>query len=125
VLDAAPDGFIHSVLNREIEAPQNARIGLDAGLFHLVDRPDPGVVFFFAAFLVFLKADDMVAYFMEENGQADRRSRVRGFHPVHRFSIGVVDLPGAAAHGLSPALDAKIVAPLHVADDLLKAGAIG
>ena len=117
LFDAAADGFVYGVVHGEVEAAADAGVGFDAQLFHLADGPEPDVVFLFAAFLVFLEADRVVADLVEEDGEADGGLGVGGFDPVHGAAVGVVDAPGAAAHAGAPLANAEVVGLSHLADD--------
>src|SRR5207302_7227798 len=85
------------------------------------DGPDPGVVFFFAAALVAVEADGVVADLVEEDGETDGRAREGRFDPVDAAAVLEPDAPGAAAHLTAPAFDAHVVAGLHHVDDGVEA----
>ena len=95
----------------------HALVGLDAELAHLGEGPEPDVIFFFAADAIAVKADGVVAYFVQEDGEADGGAGIGGFDPVGAAAVGVGDGPGAAGHVLAPAADADVVFPLHLTDD--------
>src|SRR5690242_5355711 len=113
LLDASSHGFADRILHREVEAALHALVGFDAELFHLLNRPDPHMVFFLTSALVGVEADDVVADFVEEDGEADRGFGLRGFNPVDRSAVVEKDAPGAAAHTASPAAHADVVALLE------------
>src|SRR5437870_3578880 len=54
-LGAAAEGFADGVLHGFVEAGLDAFIGLDAELAHLIQGPEPDVIFFFAADAVAVK----------------------------------------------------------------------
>ena len=116
-LHPAPGRFLHGIAHRQLKPPMHARIGLDTQLSHRLDRPDPDVIFLFAAALVSFKAHRVMADFMEKDSEADAGLGVRTFDPIRLSAVGMPDAPGAAAHGPPPALDSHLMTAGHLFDD--------
>ena len=115
---ASAEGFADGVLHGFVEARLDALIGLDAEFAHLLQGPDPDVIFLFAADAIAVEADGVVAYFVEEDGEADGGAGIRGFDPIDGAAVGIGDGPGAAGHMPAPAAHTDAVFALHSADDL-------
>lgn len=98
---------------------QNLGIGTDTGLAHGGNGPAPGVIFFFTAQVIAVKADDVVANLVQEDAEAEGGLRERGFDPVDGGAIAVFDTPGAAGEVGPPAVDADAVFSFGGRDDLL------
>ena len=92
-----------------------AKIGLFQGMFpQNVLTFNPSDV---RAIQSALKADGVVADFVQEDAQADGGFWIGRFDPVDDAAVVVVDAPGAAAHRLAPLADAQVVPRLHGFDD--------
>ena len=112
------DGVLHG----EFEAAGDFFVGLDAELAHLVDGPDPDVIFFLATFFVAAEANGVMANLVEKDREADGGLGEGGFDPVDASAIAMADAPGAAAHLFAPAFDADGIAAFHRFDDGVELG---
>jgi hypothetical protein len=119
---AAAEGFADGVLHGAVEAGVDAGVGFDAVFAHLVEGPEPDVIFLFAADAIAVEADGVVANFVEEDGEADGGAGIGRLDPVDGSAVGIGDAPGAAGHAFAPASDADGVTLFHFTDDLEKVG---
>lgn len=118
--DASPQGFGDGIAHGQLEAAFHLFIGLDAQRAHGLNGPPPDVVFFLAAALVAVEADDVVAHLVKEDGQTDGSPWIRGLDPSDDGAVGKMILPGAAGHPAAPPFHTNIVPGFDPPDERRK-----